>query len=105
MRLLLSVFNYPTVAEAADQAAPYVTNDRIVVALITFLGTIGAAWMMFRGKTQDTANWLIVELRNETQAARENVKECAEEREKDRLVMTELRSRVAHLESRLDELE
>jgi hypothetical protein len=76
----------------------------LIVAIIATIGTLGAAFFAFKGKTQDTANWLIKELREEVHAARDSAKACEAHRAEDRLVMEELRSMLAGLQSGLRSL-
>jgi hypothetical protein len=82
-----------------------VLNDSaIVVAIVSVVGTLGAAWLMFRGKTQDTANWLIVELRNQAKAAMESAISCESQRVQDRVAIDELRSTLAGLQGGMRKL-
>lgn len=60
---------------AADPVADQVVGSRldtssIVVALIGAAAGFGGSVLMFRGKTQDTANWLVKSLREDAEAAR-----------------------------------
>lgn len=94
----MTSFLFSFLVAATPQAGSGLNTTSIVVALLTALGTMGAAFLMFRGKTQDTANWLIVELRNEAKAARQSANECEVHREEDRRVMEDLRSNIVSLE-------
>lgn len=85
---------------AQDGGSP-IDGSAIAVAIVSVMGTLGAAWLMFRGKTQDTANWLIVELRNEARDAREAAKKCETHRIEDRLKIEDLRSSLAVVEAGL----
>lgn len=44
--------------------------------VITAAVTSFAAWLTFRGKIQDTANWLIVALRQDAEDARDDAREA-----------------------------
>lgn len=79
-------------------------TSAIMVAAVSVLGTLGASYLMFRGKTQDTANWLIVELRKEAKDARQAAFDCEIKRSEDRKILDELRSLVAGLQGGLRRL-
>lgn len=64
------------IVSAAQESADTGIPSSVIVAFITAAATFGGAFLMFKGKTQDTANWLIVELRNEAKLARELALEC-----------------------------
>ena len=98
-------------------------DSAIMVAIVTATATLGASYLMFRGKTQDTANWLITELRDDAKAARMDAAEakhlfaaCELHRQEDRELhrmelddlrefhnreMAELRRAVAALRARM----
>jgi hypothetical protein len=90
-------------ADAASNIAPV-----LITAGVTALG----AWLTFRGKTQDTANWLIVALRQTAEEARAEAKEartaadealdksreCEAHRADDQLVITNMTRRLDELE-------
>jgi hypothetical protein len=92
---------------AADPVAVNIAPV-LITAGVTALG----AWLTFRGKTQDTANWLITALRQTAAEARaeaaeartsadealEKSRECESHRADDQLV-------IASMKRRLDELE
>ena len=76
----------------------------IIVAFITALATFGGAYLMFRGKTQDTANWLIIELRNEAKSARESAADCDEARQEQTEKIEILEAQVRSLTRRVTDL-
>lgn len=78
-----------------------IDSTSILIAAITLVGTLAASWFMLRGKTQDTANWLIKELRGEAESARKTAQDCDAKRIEDRVLMDDLRSLVAALQAGL----
>lgn len=94
------LFLFPALLAAASSASGgFLDNTAVIVAMVSVIGTLGASWLMFRGKTQDTANWLIVELRNEAKSARESAQNCETKRNEDRIIIDDLRSLVAGLQA------
>lgn len=94
-----------TAANPSGGSGGTLNSTSVIVALVTAMATLGAAYMMFRGKTQDTANWLIEELRNDALAARQSATECETHRREDREVMDNLRGNILSLELGLRNLQ
>lgn len=78
--MILSFISFVLAAAQDSNVGGGGISSSVIIAIITAMATFGGAFLMFRGKTQDTANWLIVELRNEAKAAREAAAECTDER-------------------------
>lgn len=87
------------------QQQTVVSNTQVIGVVATAMITGLGSWFVYRGKTQDTANWLIKELRLDAEDARSKAanalartEECEEHRTADQSLIKELTTRVEHLE-------
>lgn len=87
------------------QQQTVISNTQLIGVVATAMITGLGSWFVYRGKTQDTANWLIRELRHDAEDARTKsadalvrAEECEGHRAVDQIVIKELTARVEHLE-------
>jgi len=87
------------------QQQTVISNTQLIGVVATAMITGLGSWFVYRGKTQDTANWLIKELRHDAEDARSKaanalllIAECEGHRAADQILIKELTTRVEHLE-------
>jgi len=87
------------------QQQTVISNTQVIGVVVTAMITGLGSWFVYRGKTQDTANWLIKELRHDAEDARTKAasalartEECEGHRAADQVLIKELTTRVEHLE-------
>lgn len=111
---------------SAEEAGTTLLDSPIVPTIISASAAMFAAWLMFRGKTQDTANWLIDALRQDAEEARKSAEQALastkaceahrqedlrtirlmqQNREADRETISTLTERLERLEKRVTKTE
>lgn len=103
----------------AQQASKSFLESSFAPIVVTAVVTLAGAWLTFRGKTQDTANWLIVALRTDAEEARDDAREARTAAEEARKAASAALARsqeceahragdqqvIAEMKRRLDKLE
>ena len=92
-------FELITLAEVVPGTS--VTSEGVVIALISAAVTFFASFMTMKGKTQDTANWLVSQIRAQLESTMLANEECRSLRAQDRIQIDKLRAENAGLEAAL----